>query len=94
MQATLTNAILQSEIAARIPAKIFLVVKTLNPFRIPNPPNFSSTAARNMEPNTGASTWALGSHICKNKIGSLTKKANRRPVETQKKGPLLKEAFA
>ena len=29
-----------------------------------------------MDPTTGASTWALGSHIWPKKIGNLTKKAS------------------
>jgi len=29
---------------------------------IPYPPNFKSTPARTIDPATGASTWALGSH--------------------------------
>jgi hypothetical protein len=43
----------------------------------PYPPSFSRTAARIMEPATGASTWALGSHKCTENKGSFTKKANR-----------------
>jgi hypothetical protein len=29
-------------------------------------------AAKNIEPSTGASTWALGSHKCTPNIGNLT----------------------
>lgn len=29
---------------------------------MPYPPSFSSTAANTIEPATGASTWAFGSH--------------------------------
>jgi len=29
----------------------------------PYPPNFNNTAANTIDPATGASTWALGSHI-------------------------------
>lgn len=32
-------------------------------FISPNPPIFNKIAARNIDPATGASTWALGSHI-------------------------------
>ena len=42
---------------------------------IPYPPNFSKIAARIIEPATGASTWALGSQRCTEKIGSFTRKA-------------------
>lgn len=43
--------------------------------KIPYPPNFSKIAARIMEPSTGASTWAFGSHKWVKNIGSFTKKA-------------------
>ena len=42
---------------------------------IPYPPNFNNTAARIIEPATGASTWALGSHKCIKNNGSFTIKA-------------------
>lgn len=42
---------------------------------IPYPPNFNKTAAKIIEPTTGASTCALGSHIWPKKMGSLTRKA-------------------
>jgi len=41
----------------------------------PAPPSLRRTAAKNIDPKTGASTWALGSHMCRNIRGSLTKKA-------------------
>lgn len=40
---------------------------------IPNPPSFNKIAARSMDPKTGASTWALGSHRCIVYIGNFTK---------------------
>ena len=43
--------------------------------RLPNLPNFSRIAAKIIEPNTGASTWALGSHKWTPYIGNLTTKA-------------------
>jgi hypothetical protein len=43
--------------------------------RIPIPPNFNKTAARIIEPPSGASTCALGSHKWKKNIGNFTKKA-------------------
>lgn len=33
-----------------------------------------------IDPATGASTWALGSHWCKEYIGSFTKKAASRAI--------------
>ena len=42
----------------------------------PYPPSFNITPARIMEPSTGASTWALGSHKCKKNIGNFTKNLN------------------
>lgn len=41
----------------------------------PNPPSFRRIAARIMEPATGASTWALGSHKWVRNSGSFTKNA-------------------
>lgn len=31
-------------------------------YNIPSPPNFNIKPARIIEPETGASTWALGNH--------------------------------
>jgi len=42
---------------------------------IPYPPNFNKIPARIIDPPTGASTWALGSHWWTKNIGNLTKKA-------------------
>jgi len=42
---------------------------------MPNPPNFNKIAANNIDPTTGASTCALGSHKCPKKIGNFTKNA-------------------
>ena len=44
--------------------------KTITPY----PPNFKSMAAKKIEPIVGASTCALGNHICTENIGILTKK--------------------
>ena len=41
----------------------------------PYPPSLSRIPASTMDPDTGASTWALGSHRCTINIGSFTKKA-------------------
>ena len=41
----------------------------------PYPPNFSKMAARIIDPATGASTWAFGSHKWNPYIGIFTKKA-------------------
>lgn len=38
----------------------------------PNPANFKSKAASTMDPTTGASTWAFGSHKWMKNIGNLT----------------------
>lgn len=38
-------------------------------------PNFNKIAAKNIEPTTGASTWAFGSHWWTPYIGNFTKKA-------------------
>lgn len=43
--------------------------------KIPYPPNFNKTAAKTIDPATGASTCALGSHKCIENIGSFTKNA-------------------
>lgn len=42
----------------------------------PYPPNFNKIEAKIIDPTTGASTWAFGSHKCPRKIGSLIKKAS------------------
>lgn len=52
---------------------IFLNVDTIR--IIPYPPSFNRIAARIIEPATGASTCAFGSHKCTINIGSLTKNA-------------------
>lgn len=57
---------------------------------MPNPPNFNRTAAKNMEPITGASTWAFGSHIWKNIIGSFTKNAKVKKIKIQLEKKLVK----
>jgi len=44
----------------------------------PNPPNFKTTLANTIEPKTGASTWALGSHMCKKKTGIFTNKEKKK----------------
>jgi hypothetical protein len=41
----------------------------------PYVPSFNNTPARIIEPATGASTWALGSHRWSENIGIFTKKA-------------------
>ena len=43
--------------------------------RIPIPPSFSISPARIIEPDTGASTCALGSQAWTKNTGSLTMKA-------------------
>jgi len=56
---------------------LFTLIKSLIRM-IPYPPNFKSTPAKIIDPATGASTWALGSHKCTEYIGILTKKAKKR----------------
>ncbi len=41
----------------------------------PYPPNFNKTPAKIIEPETGASTWALGNHKWTTYMGIFTKKA-------------------
>ena len=41
----------------------------------PYPPNFNKIAAKIIDPTTGASTWAFGSHKWPKKIGNLIRKA-------------------
>lgn len=41
----------------------------------PYPPNFNRIAAKIIEPSSGASTWALGSHKWSINIGIFAKKA-------------------
>ena len=40
---------------------------------IPYTPIFNKTPARTIDPDSGASTWAFGSHRCIINIGSFTK---------------------
>ncbi len=47
---------------------------------IPYPPNFRRTAARIMEPATGASTCALGSQRWAPYSGIFTRNARRQPA--------------
>ena len=51
-------------------------VSRINPY----PPNFRRIAAKIIDPATGASTCALGSHKCKPKIGTLTRNANKQNI--------------
>lgn len=54
----------------------YLDTSNKNPIRIiPYPPNFSKIPAKIMEPDTGASTWAFGSHWWTKNIGNFTRKA-------------------
>lgn len=49
---------------------------SIGPMRMrPYPPSFKSTPAKIMDPLTGASTWALGSHKCTINMGIFTKNA-------------------
>ena len=43
---------------------------------IPQPPSFNKTPAKIIEPETGASTWALGNQRWTKYIGNFTRKAN------------------
>ena len=42
---------------------------------IPYPPNFKRIPAKIIDPETGASTWALGSHKWTRNIGNFTRNA-------------------
>lgn len=53
----------------------------------PYPPNFKTTPANNIDPATGASTWAFGSHKWNGYIGILIKNPIRN--NHQKKWILL-----
>jgi len=50
-------------------------------FHNPYPPSLSKIPARTILPESGASTWALGSHRCTPHIGILTRNAPRRQAE-------------
>lgn len=55
---------------------IFVIRMNLEESRkSPYLPNFKSTPARTIDPATGASTWALGSHRCVRYKGVFTRKA-------------------
>ena len=64
------------EIAARQGRKFRLVLgnKKISR-RMPYPPNFRRIPARIIDPATGASTWALGSHRWVRNIGIFTRNA-------------------
>ena len=51
---------------------IFILGKAIIIRANPYPPSFSRTAARTIDPATGASTWAFGSHRCTKNSGNLT----------------------
>lgn len=52
---------------------LFLNIGDIWDMRInPYPPSFSKTAAKIMDPATGASTWAFGSHKCVKNRGNFT----------------------
>lgn len=54
---------------------LLLINLLINKFRrtIPRPPNFNKIPAKIIDPKTGASTCAKGSHKCIPYMGSLTK---------------------
>lgn len=51
---------------------------------IPNVPNLRRIPARIIDPATGASTWALGSHRCRKNIGAFAKNAIKSDIDHQK----------
>lgn len=55
---------------------ILLIINGINR-RIPYPPNFNKTAAKIIDPSSGASTWALGNHKWTKNIGNFIKNANK-----------------
>lgn len=54
---------------------LFIYLKIMTIRVSPYPPSFSKIAARIIDPATGASTWALGSHKWTENNGSFTKNA-------------------
>jgi len=52
--------------------KFSFLINRINRIK-PYPPNFNKTPAKIIEPPTGASTWAFGSHWWKKNIGNFTK---------------------
>jgi hypothetical protein len=54
---------------------LFIYLKIIIIRAIPYPPNFSRIAARIIDPATGASTCAFGSHKCTENNGSFTMNA-------------------
>lgn len=73
----LTSKKAQTPTALNIPERKKFILINLFILINPNPPSLSRIAAKNIDPTTGASTWALGSHMWKKNIGSFTKKAKR-----------------
>merc|ERR1712060_206655 len=79
------------KIAPPIKANLIIIKDTLlqliNLFKRkrPYPPSFNKIPAKIIEPETGASTCALGNHKWKKKIGNFTKNAriliNQRNLE-------------
>ena len=49
---------------------------------IPYPPNFRRTPDKSIEPNRGASVWALGSQACNQNSGDLTPKVRNKQYTT------------
>lgn len=66
-----TNAIDETGAARRLHVWGNKVIMRTSPY----PPSFSRMAARIIEPATGASTWALGSHRCTENRGNFTRNA-------------------
>lgn len=62
-------AAIRESLQRRNRAKLFHEIVDIN--RSPIPPIFRRSLAKTIEPKTGASTWALGSHIWSNKTGIL-----------------------
>jgi hypothetical protein len=57
---------------ARLLPYLFSILRRTMPY----PPSFNKIPASTIEPDTGASTWALGSQKWTQNIGNLTRKAN------------------
>lgn len=65
-----------TDMATRVGPHLILIQGIIIMIRInPYPPNFNKILANSMDPPTGASTCAFGSHKCKEYMGSLTKNA-------------------
>ena len=57
------------------------IFKNIEIRQIPNPPSFNKIPAKIIEPITGASTWAFGSHKWNINMGNLIKNPNINRID-------------